>query len=156
MSVFNFIINEIFGQGAIFLALIACIGLILQKKSGTDIVRGTMMTAIGFFVLSTGTNIITGNSINGIATAFNTIMPDAQQSASVDIGATYGTQIGIVMVVAFAINILVAKYTKWKSVFLTGHMLYWFPFVFIAAGVDAGLTGGKLILLATIFTALYM
>ncbi|MFR9295631.1 MAG: PTS transporter subunit IIC, partial [Turicibacter sanguinis] len=122
----------------------------------TDIVRGTMMTAIGFFVLSTGTNIITGNSINGIATAFNTIMPDAQQSASVDIGATYGTQIGIVMVVAFAINILVAKYTKWKSVFLTGHMLYWFPFVFIAAGVDAGLTGGKLILLATIFTALYM
>lgn len=156
MSVFNFIINEIFGQGAIFLALIACIGLILQKKSGTDIVRGTMMTAIGFFVLSTGTNIITGNSINGVATAFNTIMPDAQQSASVDIGATYGTQIGIVMVVAFAINILVAKYTKWKSVFLTGHMLYWFPFVFIAAGVDAGLTGGKLILLATIFTALYM
>lgn len=156
MSVFNVIINEIFGQGAIFLALIACIGLILQKKSGTDIVRGTMMTAIGFFVLSTGTNIITGNSINGIATAFNTIMPDAQQSASVDIGATYGTQIGIVMVVAFAINILVAKYTKWKSVFLTGHMLYWFPFVFIAAGVDAGLTGGKLILLATIFTALYM
>lgn len=32
MGVFNFIINEIFGQGAIFIALIACIGLILQKK----------------------------------------------------------------------------------------------------------------------------
>ena len=27
MSVLNFIINEIFGQGAIFLALIACIDL---------------------------------------------------------------------------------------------------------------------------------
>ena len=98
MSVFNFIINEIFGQGAIFLGLIACIGLILQKKSITDIIRGTMMTAIGFFVLSTGTNIITGNAINGIATAFNTIMPTAQQTTSVDIGATYGTQIGIVIV----------------------------------------------------------
>lgn len=35
-------------------------------------------------------------------------------------------------------------------------MLYWFPFVFIAAGVDAGLTGGKLIILAAVFTALYM
>ena len=78
MAVFNFIINEIFGQGAIFLALIACIGLILQKKSFTEIVRGTMMTAIGFFILSTGTSIITGNSINGIATAFNTIMPTAK------------------------------------------------------------------------------
>ncbi len=156
MSIFNFIINEIFNQGAIFLALIACIGLILQKKSFTDVVRGTMMTAIGFFVLNAGTGLITGSSINGIATAFNTILPQSATPASVDIGGTYGTQIGIVMVLAFAINLLFARFTKWKSVFLTGHMLYWFPFVFIAAGVNAGLTGTKLIVLATVFTATYM
>ncbi|MFL0268865.1 PTS ascorbate transporter subunit IIC [Candidatus Clostridium radicumherbarum] len=156
MSVLNFIINEIFGQGAIFLALIALIGLLLQKKSFTEVVRGTMMTAIGFFVLSAGTGIVTGNSIDGLAKAFNTILPQAKAATSVDIGAQYGTQIGIVMVVAFLINILFARFTRWKSVFLTGHMLYWFPFVFIAAGVDAGLTGSKLIILATIFTATYM
>ena len=155
-AVLNFIINEIFGQGAIFIALIACIGLILQKKPFSEIVRGTVMTAVGFFVLSTGTGLITGNSIDGISTAFNTVMPQAIPSTTVDIGAEYGTEIGIVMIVAFAINILVARFTKWKSIFLTGHMLYWFPFVFIAAGVDAGLTGGKLIILAAIFTALYM
>ena len=154
--VLNFIINEIFGQGAIFIALIACIGLILQKKPFTEIVRGTVMTAVGFFVLSTGTGLITGNSIDGISTAFNTIMPQAVESKTVDIGAEFGTEIGIVMILAFAINILVARFTKWKSIFLTGHMLYWFPFVFIAAGVDAGLTGVTLIILATIFTALYM
>lgn len=155
-AVLNFIIQEIFGQGAIFLALIACIGLILQKKSFSEIVRGTIMTAVGFFVLSTGTGLITGNSIDGISAAFNTIMPQAVESTTVDIGAEFGTEIGIVMIIAFAINILVARFTKWKSIFLTGHMLYWFPFVFIAAGVDAGLTGGKLILLAAVFTALYM
>ncbi len=155
-AVLNFIISEIFGQGAIFLALIACIGLILQKKSFSEIVRGTVMTAVGFFVLSTGTGLITGNSIDGISTAFNTVMPQAVPSTTVDIGTEYGTEIGIVMIVAFAINVLVARFTKWKSIFLTGHMLYWFPFVFIAAGVDAGLTGGKLIILAAIFTALYM
>lgn len=155
-TILNFVIQEIFGQGAIFLALIACIGLILQKKTFSEIVRGTIMTAVGFFVLSTGTGLITGNSIDGISTAFNTIMPQAVESTTVDIGADFGTEIGIVMILAFAINILVARFTKWKSIFLTGHMLYWFPFVFIAAGVDAGLTGGKLIILATIFTALYM
>lgn len=155
-AILNFVIQEIFGQGAIFLALIACIGLILQKKSFSEIVRGTIMTAVGFFVLSTGTGLITGNSIDGISTAFNTIMPQAIESTTVDIGADFGTEIGIVMILAFAINILVARFTKWKSIFLTGHMLYWFPFVFIAAGVDAGLTGGKLIILATVFTALYM
>ena len=156
MSILNFIINEIFGQGAIFLALIACIGLIIQKKSASEVIRGTAMTAMGFFILSTGTGLITGNSIDGIATAFNTIMPTAAQTTNVDIGAQYGTEIGIVMLLAFAINLLVARFTKWKSVFLTGHMLYWFPFVFIAAGVDAGLTGTKLIVLATVFTATYM
>lgn len=156
MNILDFIINEIFNQGAIFLSLIAMIGLILQKKSFTDIIRGTLMTAIGFFVLSTGTGLISGNSIDGIATAFSTIMPQAAQTSSVDIGAQYGSQIGIVMVLAFGINLLFARFTKWKSVFLTGHMLYWFPFVFIAAGVDAGLSGTKLVLLATVFTATYM
>ena len=156
MSVLNFIINEIFGQGAIFLALIACIGLIIQKKSASEVIRGTAMTAMGFFILSTGTGLITGSSIDGIATAFNTIMPTAVETTTVDIGAQFGTEIGIVMLLAFAINLLVARFTKWKSVFLTGHMLYWFPFVFIAAGVDAGLTGTKLIVLATVFTATYM
>lgn len=156
MAVLNFIINEIFGQGAIFLALIACIGLIVQKKSASEVIRGTAMTAMGFFILSTGTGLITGNSIDGIATAFNTLMPSAVPSTTVDIGAQFGTEIGIVMILAFAINLLVARFTRWKSVFLTGHMLYWFPFVFIAAGVDAGLTGTKLIVLATVFTATYM
>lgn len=151
MGVLNFIINEIFNQGAIFLALIACIGLILQKKSFSEIVRGTLTTAIGFYILSCGTGLITGNSIDGISAAFNAVTPSAVASKTVDIGAEFGTQIGIVMIIAFAVNVLVARFTKWKSIFLTGHMLYWFPFVFIAAGVDAGLTGGKLIGLATLF-----
>jgi len=156
-AVFSFIINEIFGQGAIFLALIALIGLLVQKKPMTEVIRGTLMTAMGFFVLNAGVGLITGNSIGGIAEAFNVIMPEAAaNTVSVDIGGLYGSEIGIVMIIAFAINILVARFTKWKSVFLTGHMLYWFPFVFIAAGVDAGLTGGKLIILATVFTATYM
>ena len=155
MAILNFIINEIFGQGAIFLALVAMIGLILQKKSVSEVIRGTLMTAVGFFVLNTGTGLITGNSIDGIINAFNTLMP-GNAGANIDIGGQYGTQIGIVMIVAFAINLLVARFTPWKTVFLTGHMLYWFPYVFIAAGVDAGLTGGKLIGLAAVFTALYM
>ena len=155
MNILNFFINEIFGQGAIFLALIALIGLILQKKSFSEIVRGTLMTAIGFFVLSQGTGIITGNSIDGLATAFNTIMPTANASPDIDMGQ-FGTEIGIVMVIAFAVNLLFARLTKWKSVFLTGHMLYWFPYVFIAAGVDAGLSGFKLVALATVITSIYM
>ncbi len=124
---------------------------------GIKVLNVAIIPAIGFFVLNTGTGLITGKSIDGIIATFNTLMPgNAAAPASVDIGAEYGTQIGVVMLIGFAFNILVARFTKWKSVFLTGHMLYWFPFVFIAAGVDAGLTGGKLIGFAAVFTGLYM
>ena len=156
MKVLDFIVNQIFGQGAIFLALIACIGLILQKKSFSEIIRGTAMTAIGFFVLNQGVSIIAGN-VADIGTAFSKIMPTSTAAPDMaDFGLTYGTQIGIVMVIAFLINLLVARFTKFKAVFLTGHMLYWFPYIFIAAGVNAGMSGLPLIILATVFTAVYM
>ena len=154
-AVLDFIVNEIFGQGAIFLSLIALIGLLLQKKSASEVIRGTFMTAIGYFVLNTGVGFVSG-AVTDISVAFTTMMPQAVASKSVDIGANYGTQIGIVMIIGFAINLIFARFTKWKTVFLTGHMLYWFPFVFIAAGVDAGLSGVKLIILAALFTAVYM
>ena len=50
--ILDFIINQVFGQGAIFISLIALVGLILQKKEVSEIVRGTFMTAIGYFVLT--------------------------------------------------------------------------------------------------------
>ncbi len=155
MGVLNFIVSEIFGQGAIFLALIAMIGLIIQKKNIGEIIRGTFMTAIGFFILNRGVSIVS-EVVSGISAAFTAVMPKAVPSTSVDIGAEFGTQIGIAMLAAFLINLLVARFTRWKSVFLTGHMLYWFPYVFIAAGVDAGMKGVGLVVLATVFTALYM
>ena len=136
--------------------MIACVGLLLQKKPASDVIRGTLTTAIGFFVLNTGTGLITGSSVDGVISAFATMMGSAS-SGDVTFDATqYGTQIGIVMILAFAINVIVARFTKWKSIFLTGHMLYWFPYVFVAAGVDAGLSGFPLIALAAVFTAAYM
>ena len=155
MAILNFIINEIFGQGAIFISLIALVGLLLQKKPVSEIIRGTFMTAIGYVVLNSGVGMVSG-AVTDIGTAFSTIMPKAIPSVATDIGGQYGTQIGIVMLLGFGINLLFARFTKWKTVFLTGHMLYWFPYIFIAAGVDAGLSGAKLIIMAAIFTAAYM
>ena len=123
MAVLNFIVNEIFGQGAIFISLIALVGLLLQKKPVGEIIRGTFMTAIGYVVLNSGVSMVSA-AVTDIGTAFSTIMPKAIPSTSVDIGGLYGTEIGIVMILGFAINLLVARFTKWKTVFLTGHMLY--------------------------------
>jgi len=159
-GILNFIVTDIFGQGAIFLALIALIGLVLQKKPFSEIVRGTILTAIGFFVLTTGTGIVSDQTVSGLSRAFAALFPatvPANEIGAATIMEDYAQPIGIVMIVAFLINIIFARFSKkWKSIFLTGHMLYWFPFIFIAAGVNAGLRGFPLIALATVFTALYM
>ncbi len=156
MAVLEFIINEVFGQGSIFLALIAMVGLILQKKPFTEVVRGTAMTAFGFLVLNTGTSLITDKSIDGLIAGFGAVMPQAAPQPTADIVGEYGSFIGAAMLAAFIINILVARFTKWKTIFLTGHMLSNFPFFFLAAGVDAGLRGIPLLVVTIIFTTLYL
>jgi len=155
MQIVMFIINELFGQGAIFLAMIAMIGLILQKKSFSEVVRGTFMTAIGYMVLKVGTDLIQNNSIDGLVSAFGAMFKQATPTSIIDVEKEYGTFIGVSMLLGFIINILVAKFTKWKTVFLTGHMLISFPFFFVAAGADAGLTGIPLLILGILFSTAY-
>ena len=41
---------------ALIMGLIALIGLLLQKKSATDVISGTMKTVIGFMVFNIGSN----------------------------------------------------------------------------------------------------
>ena len=159
MEFLNFIVSDIFGNASIFLALIAAVGLIVQRKTIVEVLQGSAKTAIGVVVLTQGNGIII-SAILGLSAAFSALNPTTASAVteigSDAFGAMFGTQIGIVMIIAFALNILVARFTKWKTIFLTGHMLYWFPFVFLAAGYDAGLRDTKLLILATVFTALYM
>jgi PTS system ascorbate-specific IIC component len=44
------------------------------------------------------------------------------------------------MLAAFVGNILVARFTKFKSIYLTGNLLIWFPMLFISVAVEAGMT----------------
>lgn len=61
MEIINFIINNILTQAGITLALIALLGLILQKKSFGNCLSGAFKTLLGFMVLSAGSAIIVGS-----------------------------------------------------------------------------------------------
>lgn len=60
MEIINFIINNILTQAGITLALIALLGLILQKIFG-NCLSGAFKTLLGFMVLSAGSAIIVGS-----------------------------------------------------------------------------------------------
>lgn len=160
MKIIMFLINQIFREASLFLGIIALVGLLLQKKSATEILKGTFKTIIGVVILTQGVNILV-NSMLPLSNGFNSLYKIPGDAVLNPIGtdnfiSQYGSQIGIAMLLAFLINVLVAKFTKLKNVFLTGHHLFWFAFIFVAVGVETGLKGLNLVLFSTIFLAIYI
>ncbi len=56
-AILNFIV-DILSQPAILVALIAFIGLIVQKKPAATITSGTIKTILGFLILSAGADVV--------------------------------------------------------------------------------------------------
>lgn len=56
-SVLNTVISLV-RTPSMFIAIIAFLGLVLQKKSFSDIIKGTLKTFIGMVILTQGVNIL--------------------------------------------------------------------------------------------------
>lgn len=57
MTVLLFI-QEVLSTPAIFVGLVAMLGLLLQKSGTQTVVKGTIMTILGFVVLSAGSSVV--------------------------------------------------------------------------------------------------
>ncbi|MGO4938201.1 PTS ascorbate transporter subunit IIC [Fundicoccus sp. Sow4_H7] len=158
MNILDFFTDNILRNPPILLGLIAALGLLLQRKSFSNILEGAMSAAFGMFIIDAGVGIIVG-SISPINTAFQQGLTEAAEvgNALTDVAFTemHGGEVGLAMFFGLILHLLIARFTPVKTIFLTGHMLWWFPFIFVAAGVEAGLTGGTLIIFGAVFSALY-
>lgn len=152
----DFIINSIFRNPPVLLGLIAAIGLLLQKKNIGDVIKGSLMAAFGMVILDAGVGMLVG-SIAPINNAFQSLSGGAVIDGLNDVTftASYGGDIGLAMFIGLGLHLLIARFTPIKTIFLTGHMLWWFPFIFVAAGVEGGLSGAGLIAFGAISSALY-
>lgn len=160
MVIINYLATNIFKQPSLFIGIIAMIGLILQRKSVGDVIKGTFKTIIGVIILFIGVNLI-GTAVGPLSSAFGTLysLPDTNQfdpSICWTLLGTHGSTIGLVMVIAFAINLLVARFTPIKNIFLTGHIFFWMSYIFVLAGVEAGMEGAQLTIFASAFLAFYI
>lgn len=152
----DFITSNILRNPPILLGLIAMIGLISQGKKIEDVIKGTVMTAFGMIILNEGVGMLV-NSILPISNAFGAITGGAVGEGLNDVTftSTFGGDVGMAMFIALVLHLLIARFTKFKTIFLTGHMLWWFPFIFVAAGAEAGLSGMLLIGISALCSALY-
>ncbi|MBG0787585.1 MAG: PTS ascorbate transporter subunit IIC [Anaerolineaceae bacterium] len=147
------------------LGLVALIGLLVQRKTFSEVLTGVIKTMAGTLILFTAVGVL-NQTITPIATLFGLVYDYQGQASTVDwtafLGA-YGVQIVLVMLLGFLVNLVLARITRWKYVFLTGHIMFWNAFMVVAALTDSGqVTGVALILigglvqgvLSTLFPAL--
>lgn len=155
-AILDFISNNILQDPPILLGLIAMVGLIIQQKSGSEIIKGSVTAAFGMVILTEGVNLLI-TVVSGINTAVQSQIgvSVAKGLSDVTFTADYGGDVGMAMFLALIIHLLIARFTPIKSIFLTGHMLWWVPFVIVAGGVEGGLHGVVLIVISAILSALY-
>ncbi|MFW7433078.1 PTS ascorbate transporter subunit IIC [Vagococcus carniphilus] len=152
----DFITNFILKNPPVLLGLIAMIGLILQRKSISEIVKGSLSAAFGMVTLTAGVNMLVGTIAPINSAVQSQLGVEVTEGLSdVTFTAEYGGTVGLAMFVGLIIHLLIARFTPVKTIFLTGHMLWWFPFVIVAGGVEAGMAGTSLIFFGAILSALY-
>ena len=152
----DFITNFILKNPPVLLGLIAMLGLIIQKKSFSEIIKGSLTAAFGMVILTAGVNMLVG-TIAPINTAVQTQLgvKVAEGLSDVTFTADYGGTVGLAMFLGLIIHLLIARFTPVKTIFLTGHMLWWFPFVVVAAGVEGGMRGTGLVIFGAVLSACY-
>ncbi|EHB64020.1 MULTISPECIES: PTS ascorbate transporter subunit IIC [Paenibacillus] len=162
MSVISWIATNIFGTPAVLLGFIVLLGLLLQKKSASQIVSGTFKAIIGFLIIGAGSDVIV-KALNVFEPMWKEVFGLKSESLGQFLGqdsfnAQYGSAITLAMLAGFMINVLLARFTRFKYIYLTGHMMFWTTTVF--AGIVVHTAGGsvpqwKLVLFLAVILGLY-
>jgi PTS system ascorbate-specific IIC component len=150
------IIAEIFEIPAIILGSVALIGLVLQKKQVDEVIKGTVKTILGLLILSGGSGIIAG-ALTPFAGLFDTfgfkgVVPFDEAVVGGVIAAVREVAIAtsIIMACGFIVNLILARITPFKYIFLTGHMIWIMAAALAWAFYDLKLSLGMTILFGSI------
>ncbi|MCZ4373578.1 MULTISPECIES: PTS ascorbate transporter subunit IIC [Vibrio] len=154
MEFFNFLMNDVLSEPAVLVGLIALIGLIAQKKSVTECIKGTVKTILGFIILGAGAGLVVG-SLGDFATIFQHafgitgVVPNNEAIVSIAQKA-FGREMAMIMFFGMLVNILIARFTPWKFIFLTGHHTLFMSMMVAAILSTSGMKGVPLIALGSV------
>lgn len=158
-AILDFIV-DVLSQPAILVALIAFIGLVVQKKPVSVITSGTIKTILGFLILSAGAGVVVQSlepfgKIFQHAFGVQGVVPNNEAIISIAL-KKYGTTAALIMVFGMLVNILIARFTNLKYIFLTGHHTFYMA-AFLAILLTVGqIKGTWTIIFGSIILGLIM
>lgn len=154
MEFFSFLMNDVLSEPAVLVGLIALIGLIAQKKPVTECIKGTVKTILGFIVLGAGAGLVV-SSLGDFAPIFQHafgitgVVPNNEAIVSIAQEA-FGKEMAMIMFFGMLVNILIARFTPWKFIFLTGHHTLFMSMMVAAILASSGMKGVPLIALGSV------
>ncbi|MFA6709162.1 MAG: PTS ascorbate transporter subunit IIC [Fusobacterium sp.] len=150
MNLLRIIGNDILTSPAFLLGIISLIGLVALKKPFNKLITGTLKPIIGYIMLGAGAGVIVKNLDplgKMIEHGFNItgVVPNNEAITSIaqDI---LGKETMFILLAGLIINVLIARFTKYKYIFLTGHHSFFMACMLSAVLSTSGLKGGALIL----------
>jgi len=153
--------RNILGQPVILLGLIAFIGLLLQRKPIDELVMGTAKVMIGVAMMIAGASLFVQELLNFqelIRSALGVSPKYSPGYIPLDkVIADYGSYAVTIMTIAFIIHLLIARLTRLKFVYLTGHLMWWVSLTVTATilTINPGASPAVVIGIGSIIMALY-
>ncbi|WP_139460274.1 PTS ascorbate transporter subunit IIC [Aeromonas veronii] len=160
MEFFNFLMFDVLSEPAVLVGLIALIGLIAQKKPVTECVKGTVKTIMGFVILGAGATLVI-NSLGDFAVIFQHafgikgVVPNNEAIVSIA-QTSFGKEMAMIMFFAMLVNILIARLTPWKFIFLTGHHTLFMSMMVAVILSAGGMSGVPLIAVGSLVVGVAM
>lgn len=163
MSVVNIILEffvQFLSTPSILIGLIVLIGLIMQKKSLTDTIKGTVKTVMGFTLLSSGAGVVVSSitPLNDLLAGtfnFTGVLP-VNESCFAVASAQFGAALSGIMAIGMVANLVLARFSKFKFVYLTGHEMMWVSTVCAITLSAVGMPMWQIITCGGLMTGLYM
>lgn len=124
LGILNFI-QQVLSTPAIFVGLIALLGLLLQKKDVQTCISGTVKTILGFIVLNAGADVVQQSIIPfgelfQMAFGVEGVVPNNEAITSLAL-SQFAVQTASIFALGMVFNIILARFSKLKYIFLTGH-----------------------------------
>ncbi len=153
-------ITDVLSVPAILVGIISMVGLLVQKKSGPDILKGTVKTILGFLILGGGAGIVVG-ALSSFGVMFqhgfgiNGVVPHNEAIVALAL-KTYGTQTALIMAFGMVMNIVIARLTPLKYIFLTGHHTLYMACMIAAILTAGGMGGASLVIVGSVVLGFVM
>ncbi len=150
-----FFLRDVLSQPALLLGIVSFVGLVALKQPWHKILTGTLGPILGYLMLGAGADFIVANleplgkmiekgfHITGVIPNNEAVVATAQK--------VLGVETMSILVVGLIINLLIARFTKYKYVFLTGHHSFFMACLLSAVLGAIGFSNIPLIILGGFF-----